>query len=304
MSKAHEQAIKNALDTSDDIDTLFAKMGSAAHPRGAVVALYRSAVREIDQNLDNPAAVREILQSLRTRLIMAYTQLLNDAASAGASRGERDIIITDLAQAGTPDANPSGIVQSARAAIEAVVDSQIKQIYAQINMGADKAVIVGDEGRVGLLSPAVALREGRRLIAAVVNRSKNERLIAAATSGLGDIFGGIVLPSTSQLARVEVYKRQAIAAIDERTTDCCLRVNGQIVGLDEMFKLTGTPRFADKLTDPPFHDACRTSVALIHEDDVDDKLTREIREASQAEIKAREDGSRVEINPADARSRR
>ena len=299
MSKAHEQAIKNALDTSDDIDTLFAKMGSAAHPRGAVVALYRSAVREIDQNLDNPAAVREILQSLRTRLIMAYTQLLNDAASAGASRGERDIIITDLAQAGTPDADPSNIVQSARAAIEAVVDSQIKQIYAQINMGADKAVIVGDEGRVGLLSPAVALLVGRQLIAAVVNRSKSERLIAAATN-----VRGIVLPSTSQLARVGVYKRQAIAAIDERTTDCCLRVNGQIVGLDEMFKLTGTPRFADKLTDPPFHYACRTSVALIHEDDVDDKLTREIREASQAEIKAREDGSRVEINPADARSRR
>ena len=299
MSKAHEQAIKNALDTSDDIDTLFAKMGSAAHPRGAVVALYRSAVREIDQNLDNPAAVREILQSLRTRLIMAYTQLLNDAASAGSARGERDIVITDLAQAGTPDADPSNIVQSARAAIEAVVDSQIKQIYAQINMGADKAVIVGDEGRVGLLSPAVALLVGRQLIAAVVNRSKSERLIAAATN-----VRGIVLPSTSQLARVGVYKRQAIAAIDERTTDCCLRVNGQIVGLDEMFKLTGTPRFADKLTDPPFHDACRTSVALIHEDDVDDKLTREIREASQAEIKAREDGSRVEINPADARSRR
>ena len=299
MSKAHEQAIKNALDTSDDIDTLFAKMGSAAHPRGAIVALYRSAVREIDQNLDNPTAVREILQSLRTRLIMAYTQLLNDAASAGSARGERDIVITDLAQAGTPDANPSNIVQSARAAIEAVVDSQIKQIYAQINMGADKAVIVGDEGRVGLLSPAVALLVGRQLIAAVVNRSKSERLIAAATN-----VRGIVLPSTSQLARVGVYKRQAIAAIDERTTDCCLRVNGQIVGLDEMFKLTGTPRFADKLTDPPFHDACRTSVALIHEDDVDDKLTREIREASQAEIKAREDGSRVEINPADARSRR
>lgn len=304
MSKAHERAIKNALDTSDDIDTLFAKMGSAAHPRGVVMALYRSAVRELEQNLDNPVAVREILQSLRTRLIVAYTQILNDAANAGAARGERDIVITDLAQVGATDPNLSNIVQPARAAIEAVVDSQIKQIYAQINIGADKAIIVGDESRVGLLSPAVALREGRRLIASVVNRAKNERLIAAATGGLGDIFGGIANIDPNATARLEVYKRQAIAAIDERTTDCCLRVNGQIVGLDEMFKLAGTPRFADKLTNPPFHDACRTSVALIHEDDIDDKLTREIREASQAEIKAREDGSRVEINPADARSRR
>jgi hypothetical protein len=55
---AHERAIKNALDTSDDIDTLLAKMGSAAHPRGVVMALYRSAVRELEQNLDNPAAVQ------------------------------------------------------------------------------------------------------------------------------------------------------------------------------------------------------------------------------------------------------
>lgn len=60
------------------------------------------------------------------------------------------------------------------------------------------------------------------------------------------------------------YQRQAIAALDGRTTLCCLRVHGQIVGIDEPFVLTGTPRFAGRLMAPPFHWRCRTSVVLYH----------------------------------------
>jgi|FLYN01.1.fsa_nt_gi hypothetical protein len=60
------------------------------------------------------------------------------------------------------------------------------------------------------------------------------------------------------------YRRQAIAAIDHRTTQCCLNVHGQIVGMDEPFVLTGTPRFADAVMAPPFHWRCRTALALYH----------------------------------------
>jgi hypothetical protein len=49
------------------------------------------------------------------------------------------------------------------------------------------------------------------------------------------------------------YQKQAIATLDERTTDCCLRVHGQTQPIDEPFKLTGTPRYADEIQDPPFH---------------------------------------------------
>jgi hypothetical protein len=58
------------------------------------------------------------------------------------------------------------------------------------------------------------------------------------------------------------YQKQAIAAIDSRTTNCCLQVHGQIVDLDQSFTLTGTPRFADRLPQPPFHHRCRTVIAL------------------------------------------
>jgi hypothetical protein len=58
------------------------------------------------------------------------------------------------------------------------------------------------------------------------------------------------------------YQKQAMAAIDLHTTDCCRKVHGQIQDLDQPFQLTGTPRFADRMLNPPFHYNCRTITTL------------------------------------------
>lgn len=102
------------------------------------------------------------------------------------------------------------------------------------------------------------------------------------------------------------FQRQAIAAIDERTTDCCLRVHGQVVGMNEPFHLTGTPRFADDVIAPPFHWNCRTATMLyMPEMDEIGITTGEMRDAANSELKAREEtDKRVEIHPAHALSRR
>lgn len=104
----------------------------------------------------------------------------------------------------------------------------------------------------------------------------------------------------------ERMRRQAIAAIDERTTDCCLRVHGQVVGMDEPFRLTGTPRFADRMMQPPFHWHCRTAVALWHPSlEAVGVPTDEMRAAARAELEARaRTGRRAVIHPAHATSRR
>lgn len=59
-------------------------------------------------------------------------------------------------------------------------------------------------------------------------------------------------------------QKQAIAVISPETTDCCIRVHGQIRDVDEPFELTGTPRFADQMMHPSFHWNCRTSIAMYH----------------------------------------
>lgn len=102
------------------------------------------------------------------------------------------------------------------------------------------------------------------------------------------------------------WSKQAIAAIDQNTTDCCLRVHGQIQRLNKPFKLTGTPRFADEIQDPPFHDACRTAETLyIEAMEAVGVTTAEMRDAARAELEARaRTGRRQVIWPAHATSRR
>lgn len=103
----------------------------------------------------------------------------------------------------------------------------------------------------------------------------------------------------------ERWRKQAIAAIDERTTDCCLRVHGQVQDLDKEFHLIGTPRFRDYIAHPPFHMYCRTAETLwVERFETVGITTAQMRDAANAEINARADGSRKEIHPANAISRR
>jgi hypothetical protein len=142
-----------------------------------------------------------------------------------------------------------------------------------------------------VLRPAVVVAEGARWAAAALSAALAAYLLWTI--------------DRERQPRSE-WCHQAVEAIDERTTDCCLRVHGQTRPLSRPFRLTGTPRYADELEHPPFHWYCRSSEALIHRDQVDDGFSREMVAAAQAERAAREasGGQRVEIHPADARSRR
>ena len=114
------------------------------------------------------------------------------------------------------------------------------------------------------------------------------------------------LTTMNQLVTSAEYKKQAIATIDERTTDCCLKVHGQIQPLEKDFRLTGTPRFADKVPDPPFHWYCRTTEVLYNEKFEEFGITTEkMRDAANAELDARATtGTRETIYPSHATARR
>lgn len=102
------------------------------------------------------------------------------------------------------------------------------------------------------------------------------------------------------------WKKQAIAAIDHKTTNCCLQVHGQTQPLNKRFHLTGTPRFADYMMHPGFHWRCRTAEALyLPEFESIGITTDEMKTAARNELQARrETGRRSVIKPADAISGR
>lgn len=87
---------------------------------------------------------------------------------------------------------------------------------------------------------------------------------------------------------VPTIQKQAIAAINSATTQCCLRVHGQIQPPDKPFELTAEPRFARHMMHSPFHWNCRTSIAMYHPSfESGDMPTGKLREKAQAEIKKR-----------------
>lgn len=264
---------------------LFARLGTEDAPRGDVLTAYRVARRALRSELERPSVVNEVLSQLRAGVSSAVERIFDDAADCGFEQSVSDLAVYEL---GAPDISPEIVTleQQAIASVLSALDQQLDGVRAIVAGGyVDDALILGDDERVGLLSPGAVIGEAARWAAIIA--------LTAYTAGV-----------SGRVDR-DRFRRQAIAAIDERTTDCCLRVHGQVVGLDDDFKLTGTPRFADRMRNPPFHWYCRTSVALVRREDAEDDVTREMREAARAELRAREQtGQRVRIHPAHARSRR
>jgi len=278
-NQEHAAAVRLALKTNRELKTLFNRLGTSEAPRGRVLTAFRQARRALAGNVNDLNIVRAILFELRQTLNdVAYTQL-QAAADLGLDQAERTLAVYGIS---TP--SHAFATTEAYEAWMATIDGQLAGTLALAVQGNESAIL-GDDRRVGQLSPAPVVREGARWLAF--------SSIIALTSVL------------DQGATGTQWKRQAIAAIDERTTDCCLRVHGQIVDNGKKFKLTGTPRYADKMHSPPFHWYCRTSVALVRAENAEDGITSGMRAAARAEILARQrTGERVEIHPADAFSRR
>jgi len=294
---SHEIAVRAALRAGDDIDRLIGRLGSAQHPRGEVLTAYRNAERGLRDvyRRPGPSVTREageVMRELRRVLADVAAEILADAVGVGQTHARQ--------QAGAQGLDiPMGIfapgVDTAvmAAAWLATVDQQAAAVTALTVTGADEDEILGDDSRAGVLRPAPVIAEGSRWVANAVAAA-----MALYLAALLDRQGKGTGPAHE-------WYHQAVAALDERTTDCCLRVHGQTQALEKPFHLTGTPRYADYLDHPPFHWYCRTAEALIHRADLGDKLTQEMQEAAAAELAARAaTGKRVEIHPAHARSRR
>jgi len=279
-----QRSYEIALLTSEEIRRLFGKIGTSQNPRGMILAAYRNAIRSLRGRVGNQALMDDALISLRLAVLESLTDVLRAGVEVGMKQAEMELKLWAI--------RPAGIAQDiadAASAITNIVDSQIQAAWAMKRMGAEEAILIGDAKRLGLLNPTPVTRESARWLTMSVNSA----------------YASIVKQSLQQSGDAGNFDKQAVAAIDGKTTDCCLRVHGQTVPMDGMFKLTGEPRFADEMAAPGFHWWCRTAMVLVPASRKKDQLTIEMEEAATNEIKAREEtGIREEIHPSHARSGR
>lgn len=275
-------AIRSAGRANNDIGRLFARIGTSAHPRGAILAAYRNARRAMPAALRerNPVvAANEVLQGLKAVVMMHTRTVLGMAQELGQAEAARQLGFYGLGVS----VIPVGLYSQFDSAIMVIanhMDTQAATIRAIVATGGDPALVIGDDNRIGALRPGDITAAAAFWAASLV---WNAFSLTVGAAGEGK------------------FSKQAVAAIDNRTTDCCLRVHAQVVKLPEKFHLTGTPRYADHMDWSPFHGWCRTSIAL-YLPEYDDGLTEAMRTSAQVVLDERSRGVYNDRHPADAYS--
>lgn len=282
MSRAeHERAIASALQTGDRLQVLFDALGSRTQPTRGVWAAFGMARQTLQGHLGDPRLVNRTLAQLRDTSMNAVEKQMLSGVRAGEKQAARDLAIyDDLPRVDLADTEGDALVEAAMLAVGGNLDALLAQVRAMVLTGVEPEVILGDPAdvpgaRVGVMRPS-AMVAGAVLWIASSAWSAYDRTVQRAVEASDT-------PS-------ERWMKQAIAAIDSRTTDCCLRVSGQVVPLKSKFRLTGAPRYADEMDGPPFHGHCRTATALVRAENAEDDLTQRMQRAAQAELAAQAAG--------------
>jgi len=260
----------------------------------------------------------------------AISDVLGDAGGLGIDSASRQLSFYDIAA--TRSVTQFTSVNAGIDAAMATVTSQFDNILAQTAISADPAIIIGDAGRQGILRPSPIVRNSFDISATLtgalwvdqvqqsvdtetlleIEESEEafiERLIAAGlideaidteekslTELLRDILGEGDIGD--QVTERRFFK-QAIATMDDNVTETCLEVHGQIQPFSKPFHLIGTPRFANFIDAPPFHNHCRTSSAL-YDPGFELGITSLLEKSAQQILDLRAVGINPVISPANA----
>ncbi len=268
-------SIREAVRLNKELSRLFDQVGNASKPRGAIVSAYRVALRALRADT-SPNAVRDVMRNLRNQVEREARQLLLDASAIGHKSA--------ITQSGyyqqrvTPPPPNLERIEQQVVSIGDQVQAQASAAVGLALMEREEELIVGTDSRAGAVRPTPIVSGLDIALASLLG--------AAFSSAMGG-------------AQQTDFSKQAIAALDAQTTDCCLRAHGQIVPFDGLFHLTGEPRFADDMDWTPFHWNCRTSVAL-YKPDYDDGLTDRMRQSADYVIAERRAGRTPDQWPVDA----
>jgi|JI8StandDraft_1071087.scaffolds.fasta_scaffold12603_2 hypothetical protein len=251
-------AQKSGVRMNKRIGDLFAQVGSSVHPRGEITTTYkqsRLALRSALGERNKLIAAQDVLRRMRADVQRSVSSIFSSAVSLGDDEARRQLSF--YGQTTNQTINLTSETQSALDAVMARFDAQAAAVRALVVTDAEDVQIAGDENSDGVMNASDVAAGMSYWIAFLV------------WNGFESLIYGS--PSTGGLN----FEKQAIAAIDMRTTNCCLKVHGQVQPFNKPFELKGSPRFADTMDWPGFHYYCRTS-AVLYVAEFDDGITAKL----------------------------
>lgn len=280
MANPLRTAYRSAQRVDRELAALFGRyIGTQAHnPRGRILSAYRQARRAVLQvyERNGPRRTFEALDVLATLRETLY-DVGSLALPLAEQQGQQSVAAQlDAYAAAGVRVQPAYQVPDRPALASgwrAAVDSHLDPVEALMLAEAEPYLIANEDGRMmGAMQPGPMQADAAFWLA-----------YAAA---LG--FGAWLLGRNGEREGAIPFMRQAIPAIDNRTTPCCLDVarRGQIVKFGEAFYTPEPPAFSRRQMWTPFHHWCRTSVVLYLEA-FDDGITEELQRNAGKELSRR-----------------
>ena len=163
LKVAHQEGRKN----DKFLKSAFARyLGSAQHPRGQILSIYRRGRREMKSALSGERfqvqiLVNDVLSNMRREVLRSANQVVQ----AATQRGLESARIQAEAYPDFKAAGESPNTQSLVDGFLAPFDEQARAIRALVNSGnLEPERIIGDGGRLGILQPAPVNNNGAGII--------------------------------------------------------------------------------------------------------------------------------------------
>ena len=249
MPEPHERSIASALKSVHRLKKLTDRMRGQ---NSAIHRAYRTVLRALKGNTDNSAIVTDALITLEDSIRAAAAVYYDDALAVGMAQAQRDLAIYGLGEPDNFDPNNANLAIGSTIGL---LHSQNEQALSIARLDLGEEYIIGDATRKGIIQPAPILSEMSFWLTSL----------------------SVLSYEQGTKRKMPKVARQAVAQIDQHTTQTCLNVHGQIVGEDEDFHLSGTPKYADEMHSSPFHRGCRTSIAKILPKYLDGEVTAGMR---------------------------
>jgi hypothetical protein len=274
-------AQQEGIKAVNGLGVLIGRLGTTQHPNSKTMVAYRNANRALTDVVNKGGslgAAKEVTAQLRTNVRDGIKPVLKDAVGEGYRNAVKQLQLYELESPEMPELTL--VLNSAYGVMDATLQKQEAALTTMLLTGTDESLILGDDSRAGVLRATEVILAAAFWVAALWWKSFDE------TVGQAPGVGG-------------QFSKQAVAALDRRTTECCLRVHGQIQPLNSPFHLTGSPAYTDYLDWPPFHAWCRTS-GVLYKPEFDDGLTQRMTDSAQTVLDERARGIYRDRHPADA----
>lgn len=210
------------------------------------LAIWREAKHDLSDVLDRyPADSPTLLSALTSAILMAARQLPSHSTAQTIHDAARRLVAAQTSQDAPEVDRPQLSYEPWRLSATGIFTSEALRMQAA---GADDAamrarLITGKDGR------SSAWELARNSLAAAI-------VLLVWSHGNGTVIR--LGRAAGERDGIE-YQKQAIAALDSRTTRICRAVNRQVKSLDQPFNTIVGPQ-----QNPPFHHFCRTAVVLYH----------------------------------------